>query len=378
MGKVSIRKGREGSRWWNERPTPDDVATWFKTVPLHDEMEHERYINGIVLIPQKTKTDEIDGENPDGTPKIREGIWNLTFTPYPKVETRVQYFHDLMAKHHEDWMGVIEAVGGGESGLPPGFTVRSVTHGDKGQYVTRYLCCTAKVTVYERGDVQWRQINRIGGGAEMVRVGKTIIDALPATKQVPLLGYNYKPDAFAIMKAETGAAGRALGMAGMLVIPGAGVATADDMNEANAMEGRPAPAEPAASEEEKAEAVKLPNQVTVNAADAAASESEEINQEAKLREEANAALLEMKADFPGAFEEFKEWCKSRSIEALGDIHEVAVLKGIVKKAQKDLDSAKAKAKARNGEEPEAPAEKDAPPEEPAAAAEAAPAEPEAE
>lgn len=373
MGKVSIRKGREGSRWWNERPTPDDVATWFKTVPLHDEMEHERYINGIVLIPQKTKTDEIEGENPDGTPKIREGIWNLTYTPYPKVETRVQYFHDLMAKHEEEWMGVIEAVGGGEGGLPPGFFVRSVTHGDKGQFVTRYLCCTAKVTVYERGDVQWVTIRKPNREEFKVRVGKTIIDALPATKQVPLLGYQYKPDAFALMKAETGAAGRALGMAGMLVIPGAGVATADDMNEANAMEGRPAPAEPA-SEEQKAETATLPE--AEKPAESAPAESEEINQEAKLREEANVALLEMKSDFPGAFEEFKEWCKSRSIEALGDIHEVAVLKGIVKKAQKDLDSAKTKAKARNGEEPEAPAEEAAPPEEPGSSD--APAEPEAE
>jgi hypothetical protein len=367
MGKVSIRKGREGSRWWNERPAPVDVADWFKTVPLHEEMEHERYINGIVLIPQKTKTDEIDGENPDGTAKIREGIWNLTYTPYPKVETRVQYFHDLMAKHLADWMGVIEAVGG-ESGLPPGFSVRSVTHGDKGQYSTRFLCCTAKVTVYERGDVQWRQVNHIGGGSEMVRVGKTIIDALPATKQVPLLGYQYKPDAFAVMKAETGAAGRALGMAGMLVIPGAGVATADDMNEANSMEGRPAPAEAAVEPEAKAEAAKLPEEPKPKA-----EEAEEINQETKLRDEANEALLEMKTNFTGAFEEFKTWCKGRGIENLSDIHEVAVLKGIVKKAQKDLDAAKKKAKARDGEEPQAPAEAEEPPGEPAA--EGPPAEP---
>jgi hypothetical protein len=371
MGKVSIRKGREGSRWWNERPKPDDVAEWFKTVPLHDEMEHERYINGIVLIPQKTKTDEIEGENPDGTPKIREGIWNLTFTPYPKVETRVQYFNDLMMKHLSDWMGVIEAVGGGEGGLPPGFFVRSVTHGDKGQFVTRYLCCTAKVTVYERGDVQWVTIRKPNREEFKVRVGKTIIDALPATKQVPLLGYQYKPDAFALMKAETGAAGRALGMAGMLVIPGAGVATADDMNEANAMEGRPAPAEAASVAEAEApkegEAAKLPPEEKPPAAE------EEINEEATLKQAANEALLEMKEDFPGAFDEFKAWCKGRGIENLSDITDIAVLKGIAKKAQKDLDAAKAKAKARAGEAPEEKAEVETPPEEPSA--QEAPAEP---
>lgn len=371
MGKVSIRKGREGSRWWNERPSPEDVAEWFKTVPLHEDMEHERYINGIVLIPQKTKTDEIDGENPDGTAKIREGVWNLTYTPYPKVETRVQYFNDLMMKHLSDWMGVIEPIGGGD-GLPPGFSVRSVTHGDKGQYTTRFLCCTAKVTVYERGDVQWVTINHRDGRSEKVRVGKTIIDALPATKQVPLLGYQYKPDAFAMMKAETGAAGRALGMAGMLVIPGAGVATADDMNEANAMEGRPAPAEAAAVEAEKpkeGEAAKLPPAE----ASAPPSEEDEINEEAKLKQAANEALLEMKEDFPGAFDEFKQWCKGRNIENLSDITDIAVLKGIAKKAQKDLDAAKAKAKARNGDAPEEEAEGEAPPEEPPA--EEAPAEP---
>jgi hypothetical protein len=367
--KITIRKGQEGSRWWNVRPSSEEVANWFKTVPIHEGMTHDRYVNGIVLIPQKTKTDEIVGENPDGTPKIREGVWNLTYTPYPKVETRVQYFHDLMAKKESEWMGVIEPIGGGENGLPPGFFVRTVTHGKDNQFSTRYLCCTAKVTVYERGDVQWVTINHRNGENEKVRAGKTIIDALPATKQVPLLGYEYKPDNFALMKAETGAVGRALGMAGMLVIPGAGVATADDMNEANAMEGRAAPAERGI---EAGEEAKLPATSEVSPPP---TEDEEINQEAKLQAEANEALVEMKSDFPGVFQEFKAWCKARKIEALADITEVAVLKGIVKKAQKDLD--KAKAKARDTEAPEIPTEDETPPREPVTA-DQAPDEPTAE
>jgi len=359
MGKISIRKGREGSRWWNERPSSEDVANWFKEVPLHDGMEAERYISGIVLIPQKMKTDEIDGENADGSVKIREGVRNMTYTPYPKVETRVQYFHDLMAKN-PNWMGVIEPVGGGENGLPPGFSARIVKNGDS---ETRFVSCTMQVRVYDRESFEERVVNNGRSEPTVLRTGKTIVSAPPATKLVGLLDYYHKPDPFAMMKAETGAVGRALGMAGMLVVPGAGVATAEDMHEASAMEGRPAPAEPSSTGATLPETP--PATATKPEGDA-------------LMAQANEALNALRADFPGAFEEFKQWCAGRKIENLTDVQDEAVLRGLVKKAQKTLDDAQKQSAERNGEpEPVSDAEataedivaakgEDAPPEEPVA------------
>lgn len=314
------RQGREGSRWFNVRPNADEVAEWFKSVPVHEGMDRERYIGGIVLIEQKMKTNEVDGLRKDGSPIIREGVLNLTYTPYPKVETRVQYFHDLMALH-EDWMGVIEPMGGGEGDLPAGFSSRVIKGAQNS--VTAFVCATMRVRVYERDS--YREDVRLtrAGDAKVIRTGKTIIDAPPAIKMVPVLGYGGKPDPFSLMKAETGAVGRALGMAGMLVVPGAGVATADDMNEAQTLEGRSAP-----SQEAQPEAAQVPQ-------DGAAQEDEE----EALRGRATALINEMKAEYPTVFENFQAWHKAKKYGALADCN-LLQLKGLVKKAEKDLDAAR--------------------------------------
>jgi hypothetical protein len=123
----TIRKGREGSRWINERPTGEDVADWFeKNVELPDGLEHKHYLPGIVLIPQNEKSKEVIGFR-DGMP-VQKEVENRVYIPYAKVETRVKMFWDYMALH-EDWFGVIEPVeveGGKSKGFPPGyFSMRS-------------------------------------------------------------------------------------------------------------------------------------------------------------------------------------------------------------------------------------------------------------
>lgn len=320
---TALRRGKEGSRWWNERPAPDAVAEWFKSIPIHEDLEHDRYVGGIVLIEQKVKTKEIDGYRENGAPIIRDGVENLTFTPYPKVETRVQYFHDLMGKH-PDWMGIIEPVGGGEAGFPPGFGLRTIGYKKEGaDRQERFVCCTQRVTVFDRATVEERVISNGRQNFEVVRTGKTIIAGPPATKMVPLLAWG-KPDEYMLMKAETGAVGRALGMAGMLVVPGAGVATADDMHEAQATGG-------GADEPGGAEAGPVPP-------DPGAGEGK--TEEAQLRETATVVLGALKDRFPKDFEEFREWAeKERGIQSINDIKEVSMLKGIVRKAEKTLDAA---------------------------------------
>jgi hypothetical protein len=96
METATVRRGREGSRWINERPTSQEVAEWFRSVPLHDGMDHEKYVGGITLIQGVEKADEIVGYDGDGRPVIVEDVRNVTFTPYMKVETRVAYFHDYV------------------------------------------------------------------------------------------------------------------------------------------------------------------------------------------------------------------------------------------------------------------------------------------
>lgn len=330
MGKIKVRKGQEGSRWWNQRPSSEEVAKWFEGVPLHEEMDHNRYINGIVLIEQSTKTNEIEGEHQDGAPKIREDVHNLTYTPYPKVETRVQYFHDLMAKHEEDWMGVIEPVGGGENGLPPGFFIRTIST-EKGDF--KFLCCTIQVKVFLRSTVK-EQILQTGhrGEPKILRSGQTVIEGAPGTKIVRMATRYQYPDENSVMKAETGAVGRALGMAGMLIIPGAGVATAEDMHEAKDHEENPIPAE-------KKKQAKLPE-----------SKSAGDKKTSDLSEEATSIVSKLKKDFPEVFTDFKAWCEDRDINSLAEVTEPSVLRGLIKKAKKQLAAAE-KGKAESEEAP---------------------------
>lgn len=227
-----VRVGKEGNRWYNERPNGEAIAEWFNgAVTMPDGLNAADYVAGVVLIPGKEKADEITGYNSNGLPMFQE-VESLVFTPYMKVETRVQFWHDLMAKHAEEWLGVIEPVEPeeGAAKLPPGFS-RILVTGSEGD--VPFVTCTMKVTVFKRDTVERIAFRNTKTGANEQRlVGETIIDPAPATKMVPLLNRWKKPDVHSLEKAETGAVGRALGMAGMLVIPGTGIATAEDMQQA--------------------------------------------------------------------------------------------------------------------------------------------------
>lgn len=336
-----VRRGREGSRWFNERPDSKEIADWFRTVPLHEGMDHDRYIGGIVLIEQKIKTDEIVGYDKDGRPQIAtrqnrdvdNRVTNLVYTPYPKVETRVQYFWDLMAQH-PNWLGVIEPVGG-DPNLGPGFSKRVFRGVKNGKAVDHvYVTCSMRVAVYERDSYEERWFtpqprpgDRIQPESRLLRSGKTVIAGAPATKMVPVNTLYGGVDDFAMMKAETGAVGRALGMAGMLVVPGAGVATAEDMQEAASLEQAPPQAVP------QAEAASLPQEQE--------KQPSEDDPDA-LRSRAKDLIGAIKAEFPDAYAAFQEWAKGRNIESL-EKSDVLALKGIVKKAEKVLDDARVKA-----------------------------------
>lgn len=231
---------REGSRWRFARPSGEEVAEWFKTQPLDAELAHEDFIAGVVLIPATEKVKR--------QVRARNGAWGttdsyeLTYTPYVRVDTRVRYFHALAQAL--DLIAVIEPVpvpqvGGGPLAnvhMPEGYWWY-VTGG--GNDASRYLCCTMRAALYKPEDYfEAAEATNAGSAKKLqpVRFGVS-------TKQVKPVDDN------ALAKAETGAIGRALGVAGILVI-GTGIATAEDMAEATGQEGIAAvPALPEASTE---------------------------------------------------------------------------------------------------------------------------------
>lgn len=339
------RIGQEGSRWYNAPPTGAELAKWFEeNVPLHDGLDAKLYVPGVTLIPAKEKAKTVTGWN-GAIPTIGD-VENLVYVPYAKVETRIKYFHDLMAKH-ENWLGVIEPVATKKQSLalPKGyfpFTVRT----DKGD--VKYVCCTMKVTVYERDSIEWKEYRNAQTGAiERVRTGKAVIDAAPATKMIATLD-RWGADDYSLMKAETGAIGRALGMAGMLVIPGTGIATAEDMQEVSANQGRSTPALP----EETGEAAQAPTVAAGEVADREALTD--------LRQEAVLLLNSIKEEFPDLFDGFLDWAKERKIGEVGKVEDTRILRGIVVKAERELAEAREKraadAKAAEPAAPAAPAD----------------------
>lgn len=320
------REGQEGSRWINVRPTGAEIAKWFKeNVEIADGLDHDHYVSGITLIQQQEKAKEVAGWNSENQPLIAERT-NLVYVPYAKVETRVKYFHDLMELKSEDWQGVIEPVQpqNPDPSLPPGFFYFLVKTGpDAG---VRYICCSMKVTVYKRGTVERKRVQAGNGHRRQEAIettGETIIDAPPATKMIAVAA-RWGPDNFSMMKAETGAVGRALGLAGMLVIPGTGVATAEDMAEAEALVGQQAQAEPTGeASAPPADAKPSPEALT------------------ELRQQAVAAILALKEGYPDAFKAFQEWSQGRNIGKIAEIEDERLLRGLVTKAERDLQEAQA-------------------------------------
>jgi hypothetical protein len=287
---MPVREGREGSRWYNARPTSDDVASWFYSVPLHEGMSHSDYIGGLVMIQSQEKTKEVSGFDASGQPNIRDRT-DLVYVPYVKVETRVAYFWKLCELR--EWTGAIEPVlpaNADNLGLPPGF-FKYAAEGPGQKGTVRFVGASMRVTVREKSRTEsW---------------GKTVMAPPPGTK-ITATATRWDVDENALMKAETGAIGRALGNAGMLVIPGSGVATAEDMLE---LQGPPAGATPDAAE--------LP-------LEPAAPEGDDV-----LRARAEELVAQLT---PPQRDAFQEWARGRKVilaEAQG-----SVLRGIVRKLEK--------------------------------------------
>jgi len=318
--QVARREGQEGSRWLNVRPTGEEIAAWFKdNVAIAEGLKHEDYVSGITLIQQTERSKEVIAWSPEQQPVIADRS-NLVYVPYAKVETRVKYFHDLMRVNPE-WEGVIEPVRvpHPDPNLPPGFFFLAVPTGQNAG--VRFICCSMKVTVYAEGETKPMTVDKRTGEQRMIRTGKRIVDAPPATKMIPVTT-NRGADNFSLMKAETGAVGRALGLAGMLVIPGTGVATAEDMAEAEAMERQP---QQPTSDQAQPPQEQRPEQEVIT----------------ELRQQAATAIGALKEEFPDQFEDFKKWAQERGIGQLNEITDQVKLRGLVTKAERELQDARA-------------------------------------
>lgn len=337
--RAQRREGKEGNRWVNLAPTAAELSEWFtKNVEVDPKLKAEDYVGGVTLIPSNEKTKEVVGWNEANSPQI-EDVWDLVFTPYIRVETRVKYFHDLMAAHDE-WLGVIEpsAPEKQDIRLPAGFFMMATKTSDSREI--RFVCCSMKVTVFKASTLKSERVLKDSrqGLYETVRQGKAILDPPAGTKVVPVAFNSGSVDSNALMKAETGAVGRALGMAGMLVIPGTGLATAEDVQEALIQrEGDPRGAETAA----------LP--------EGAASVAEDgPEREEDLRKQAAEAIARMKVH-PGTESEFKSWAAERGFTRLSEVISPA-LRGMVRRAEKMAVEAEERANASASGDPPGPDE----------------------
>lgn len=298
--KVSPRVGQEGARWYNKRPSGKDVASWFKTVPIHEGLRHDNYVGGITLIQQSEKADEVIGFNESSGSPLTAEVWHQVWVPAPTVPARVAYWRDLLALHASEWIGVIEpvVVEGAQQkyGLPHGFFGMAVT--DNQAKTVHLVGCSMRARIL------------YAESAELVDgrlVGVPVLEGPTGTKVVPLLSRRGWPDENAVMKAESGALGRALGLAGMLVVPGAGAATAEDLQEAISGQNSPPVASP-----------ELPSPAPAPAPSAEPLTGLEPTAEMPLPEpdERRArlvGLVKQLEEHPTALKHFREWAKERKI-----------------------------------------------------------------
>lgn len=301
---------QEGSRWINRRPTGEEVAAWFMdNAPMHEGMDPKRYVTGVTLIPAKEKVRVMRMRPQTGAMFMVEEE-QLVYTPYVKVETRVAYFWDLMRV--QETVGVIEPAKVKQhkdlrnEHLPPGF-FRMVIRKADGKDVN-FLACSMQVWVYAGDD------SRPQGR------GRALMEPPAGTKMVAELT-KYGEDPFVVMKAETGAVGRALGMAGMLVLPGSGVATAEDMQEAATAGGGgsvdallPEQEEPGAPQEPQADAAQAPD--------------------AEIRKRIAELSAQLESDNPGGFEQVQEWAAERKID-LNNI-KAEQLRGVLRQIERAM------------------------------------------
>lgn len=311
----SVESVQEGCRWLHNPPSGAQFADWFgSNVKIHDSLEHGDYVNGITLIPNTEKlkvTVERNGEH------AIEEVERLSFSPYPQVETRIRYFWDWCAA--QDLLGEIDilTVHRQHSQLPRG-VFQSVVKSQDGRKEFIWLGAKCQVRAYER-DVRFPR-------------GRLVLDPPPATKTVPLFN-RFGPDVNAAMKAETGAIGRALGFAGMLVIPGAGISTAEDMQELTS--GSP----PAAGGDIAPEAA-LPEPRTTEPLEEPTEDQGKV-----LRDLVNELAAELQKDHPDVWSDIQAWAKERGT----DLENIppAGLRPIERQLRRKLDAAK---KAQGGAE----------------------------
>lgn len=315
------RQGKEGNRWVNMRPGGEELSKWFTdNVPIAEGLDAANYVAGVTLIPAKEKIEEVVAWDQSNS-AILGAFWDLVLTPYIRVDTRLKYFHDLMAR--DDTLGLIQPVATEEQDprLPRGF-FRLVTATGANKEV-RFVGCTMQATVYKKGSLQEVKVflDKRTGEEGIVQVGKIVRRFTPATKVVPILNYKGEADNFALMKAETGAVGRALGMAGMLVIPGTGLATAEDLQEVESMVAQ-------ARAGGSLETPTLPDDAEP------ASQIEAEGSDEELRQ-IGADCIEELGEFPQVLAEFKAWAKERGYARLSEVTQPA-LRGLVRRAQNML------------------------------------------
>lgn len=276
---------REGSRWLHNPPSGEDFAKWFyANVKIHEGLEHGDYVNGIALIPNTEKI-KLTREDAEGRAAIVE-TQRLSFSPYPQVETRVRYFWDYCAQN--GYLGEIEEVPVREqkANLPEGVAIMVVTAANGTAHT--FVAASYRVRVYER-DV------RTGGK------GKLVMAPPMGSKHVSLHG-RFGPDVNAVMRAQTGAIGRALGFAGMLVVPGTGVSTAEDMQDyiANPSVGGPEPT--------------LPVNAPESAVAAVATEEPQTASGQPLSEVIAGYVETLRDHHPDTWEQVAQWATERDLD----------------------------------------------------------------
>lgn len=353
---------RDGSRWLYAPPSEEQVREWFLRQPLHEGMDHGPFLGGIVVIGATEKV-KVTKFKHNGDPFTVEQE-RATYTPYVKVDTRIAYFRALVSALNveavEDtlssegiegrvfarlraqldgpFVGIIRPVPQkriADAGsfaynahLPEGYSMHAVTNKDRS--VTRYVVATFEVVIYERQS--W--LNRVNG-ADPVPLLQGV-----GSKQT-VVARTWADDS-ALMKAETGAIGRALGVAGILVV-GTGVATAEDVQEAQAPGGAAA-AGPADTAALPPVVDREGQQIAAQAPQAAAQPpAQEIPAEADddeaRRARATTLQREIERHFPEAWEAYRAWWSERGFGPLSELSGPA-LKGAVIKLERDLDAAR--------------------------------------
>lgn len=305
---------REGCRWIHNPPPGDEFGSWFEqNVPIHAGLNAVDYVNGIALIPNKEKLRRTRLDS-NGNRVIAEEE-RLVFSPYPQVETRIRYFWDFCREN--GYVGEISHILPREQSknLPPGVIASHMPASPTTNVI--FLCASYQVRVFEPN-------MRTGGK------GRVVMEPPLGSKHVPLIAYG-KPDVNAAMRAQTGAIGRALGFAGMLIVPGTGVSSAEDMLDL------------AAPTTVIESAVSTPEIAPVALADFDAGAPEVVagpktSAEQGTLEEIVAGLMDELAGHPEAFEQFKGWATERGHDL--ENPPPALLRPLEKQLRRKLEDAR--------------------------------------